>query len=391
MDGRSEFDGFDPTTFAFSDTLDNVSTRIFALRGWGKSELGGFSLLLNGSYLDSANRNRVAETPINDTFGDRLTLGGQLSRSFGGHRVTAAVEHEAEDFRGRDQGFFGGTDQDRSRKLTALVGQWRAEWSQMLITDVAVRHDEFSQFKDATTMRALVLVKPAGSLALHAAYSEGIAQPTFYDLYGFFPGSFVGNPDLRPERSRGFEAGVRWIGGAATFAITAFSNRLEDEIVDVFSPATFLGSTRNVEGKSRRRGVELDAQYRVGDFNVGANYTFLDAKERRTVGGEAVREVRRPRHSANLFATGSLGPVEIGGSLAYVGKRGDTDFGAFPARAVTLDDYVLGSLKLGYRVTPSLEAYARVENALDADYQDAFGYNTPGRTVYAGLRLHLGR
>jgi vitamin B12 transporter len=101
--------------------------------------------------------------------------------------------------------------------------------------------------------------------------------------------------------------------------------------------------------------------------------------------------VRRPRHSANLFATGSLGPVEIGGSLAYVGKRGDTDFGAFPARAVTLDDYVLGSLKLGYRVTPSLEAYARVENALDADYQDAFGYNTPGRTVYAGLRLHLGR
>jgi vitamin B12 transporter len=42
MDGRSEFDGFDPKTFAFSDTLDNVKTRIFALRGWTKSEFGGF-------------------------------------------------------------------------------------------------------------------------------------------------------------------------------------------------------------------------------------------------------------------------------------------------------------------------------------------------------------
>jgi len=391
MEGRSEFDGFDPVTFAFADTLDNVKTRIFALRGWTRSEFGGWSLLLDGSYLDSANRNRVAETPINNTFGDRLTLGAQASKSFGVHRVTAAVEHEAEDFRARDQAFFGGTDQDRSRKLTALVGQWRASWSEMLTTDVAVRHDDFSRYDAATTVRALVLVKPAAGLALHAAYGEGIAQPTFFDLFGFFPGSFVGNPDLRPERSRGFESGLRWTGGTATFGVTAFSNRLEDEIVDIFNSTTFLGSTRNVEGKSRRRGVELDGQYRLGAVTLGANYTFLDAKERRTVGGDAVREVRRPRHSANLFATGAVGAVEIGGSLAYVGNRSDTDFGAFPARAVTLDDYVLGSLKLGYRVTPALEAYARVENAFDADYQDAFGYNNPGRTIYAGLRLHLGR
>lgn len=391
MDGRSEFDGFDPSTFAFADTLDNVKTRIFALRGWTRSAFGGWSLLLDGSYLDSTNRNRVAETPINNTFGDRLTFGGQISRSFGVHRFTAAVEHEAEDFRARDQGFFGGTDQDRSRKLTALVGQWRASWSEMLITDVAVRHDDFSQYEAATTVRALVLVKPTDGLALHAAYGEGIAQPNFYDLFGFFPGSFVGNPDLRPERSRGFEAGLRWTGGPATFGVTAFSNRLEDEIVDIFNSTTFLGSTRNVEGKSRRRGVELDGQYRIGGLIIGGNYTFLDARERRTAGGDSVREVRRPRHSANLFATGTVGAVEIGGSLAYVGKRGDTDFGAFPARAVTLDDYVLGSLKLGYRVSPALEAYARIENAFDADYQDAFGYNTPGRTFYAGLRLHLGR
>jgi vitamin B12 transporter len=83
--------------------------------------------------------------------------------------------------------------------------------------------------------------------------------------------------------------------------------------------------------------------------------------------------------------------LELGGSLAYVGKRGDTDFGAFPARPVTLDDYAIASLKIGYRIAPAVEAYARVENAFDSDYQDAFGYNTPGRTIYAGLRLHLGR
>jgi vitamin B12 transporter len=76
--------------------------------------------------------------------------------------------------------------------------------------------------------------------------------------------------------------------------------------------------------------------------------------------------------------------------LAYVGARRDTDFDSFPARRVTLEDYALASLRIGYQVTPSLEAYGRIENGLDADYQDVFGYKVAGRTIYAGLRLRLG-
>src|SRR3546814_13738530 len=90
---------------------------------------GGWSLLVDGGYLDSANRNRLDAAPLNSTFGGRFTLGGQLSRTIGRHRLTAAVEHEAEDFRARDQSFFGATDQDRSRELPAFVGEWRAGWA----------------------------------------------------------------------------------------------------------------------------------------------------------------------------------------------------------------------------------------------------------------------
>lgn len=386
MEGESEFDGYDQTSFAFADTLDETETRIFALRGWAHTELGGWSLGADTSYLDSSNRNFIGEEPYNRTFGDRWTIGGQASRSFGGHRLTAAVEREAEDFGARDTGFFGATEQDRSRNLTAFVGQWRAEWTGALITDLAVRHDDFSNFADATTLRALLLVKPAPYVTLHAGYGEGISRPTFYDLFGFFPGSFVGNPGLRPESSRGFEAGARWVKRPGSIGITAFSNRLQDEIVDIFDFDTFTSTPVNVEGRSRRRGLELDGQYRTGALSIGANYTYLDAQERKDANEAAVREARRPRHSANIFAAGIVGPVEIGGSLAYVGKRRDV---VFPAD-VTLNDYLLASMKVGYRISPALEAYARVENAFDADYQDAAGYNTPGRTVYAGLRVRLG-
>ena len=103
-----------------------------------------------------------------------------------------------------------------------------------------------------------------------------------------------------------------------------------------------------------------------------------------------VREVRRPRNSANLAAYGTAGRLRWGASLAYVGKRRDQDFDQFPAATVTLGDYVLASANFAYRILPQLELYARAENAFDADYQDVVGYHTPGRTLYAGLRVAFG-
>ena len=389
--GTSEYDGFDPATFRRADTLDETGNRIAAVRGWGRIERGGWTLSGDASLLDSANRNRLGNAPLNRTSGRRTTAGAQLSRSLGGHRLTAAIQHEAEDFSARDQVFFGGTDQDRGRSLMGLIGEWHARWAGALTTNLAVRHDSFSAFGDATTVRAAVVVQPARGWSLLASYGEGIAQPTFYDLFGFFPGSFAGNPALRPERSRGWEGAVQRRGRRLELRASAFSNRLESEIVDLFDFVTFLSTTRNVEGTSRRRGIELAGQYRFSAaIQLRANYTYLDAGERREPADAAIREVRRPRHSFNLLGFGEAGRLSWGAGLSWVGARDDLDFDAFPAERVRLGDYALSSLRVGWRLGDGLEAYGRVENAFDADYQDVAGYNTPGRTVHAGLRLRFG-
>lgn len=391
-EGRSDYDGFDPNTFLRADTPDTTKTRIGAVRVFAAGEWDGWSVRGDASYLDSANRNRLAGTPLNSTFGDRLTLGGQVSRRLGGHTITAAVEHSQEDFRARDTSFFGGTDQDRARSLTAFVGEWRAEWSPAIVTDLAVRHDDFSAFADETTFRATLLVRPGGGFTLFGSYGEGVAQPTFYDLFGFFPGSFAGNPDLRPETSRGWEAGLRWSNDQLALGLTGFSHRLRDEIVGTFDPNTFLSGAANADGRSRRDGIELSASWRHADWlTVEANYSWLDADEPDSAGHAQVREVRRPRNSFNLAAWGESGRLSWGASLAWVGARRDTDFDLFPAAMVRLDAYALGTVRIGYRILPQLELYARMENAFDAGYQDVVGYNTPGRTVYAGLRVTPGR
>jgi vitamin B12 transporter len=391
IQGTSQYDGFDPLTFLRADTLDETRNRIAAARGWAEGRWGGWTINGGASYLDSANRNRLDGAPLNSTFGDRLTLDAQLSRQIGGHRIIAAVEHESENFRARDAAFFGGTDQDRSRRLTAFAGEWRAEWSPAIVTDLALRHDDFSAFADATTFRASLLVRPVHGITVHAAYGEGIAQPTFYDLYGFFPGSFAGNPALTPERSRGWEAGAGWRDDHFSLDATWFSARLRDEIVDTFDPVTFLSSTANAAGRSRRDGLELSGAWHGGPgLNVSVNYTWLDADQQNVAGGPRVRELRRARNSFNLAVYGAAGRLRWGATLAYVGKRQDQDFDQFPAATVTLGDYVLASANLAYAILPQLELYARAENALDAHYQDVVGYHTPGRTVYAGLRVAFG-
>jgi vitamin B12 transporter len=391
VEGRSEYDGFDPLTFLRADTGDETRNRIGAVRAFASGEWDDWSARAEASYLDSANRNRLDGAPLNSTFGDRLTLGGQIARGFGSHRIVAAIEHQEESFQARDTVYFGGTDQDRSRSLTAYVAEWRAEWSPAIVTDVAVRHDDFSAFEDATTLRASLLVRPGGGFRLHAAYGEGIAQPSFYDLYGFFPGSFVGNPDLKPETSRGWEAGIRWANATFGVGITGFTGWLRNEIVPTFDPVTFLSGAANADGRSKRDGIELAASWRHAAWlNVEANYTWLDASELSVAGRAQVREVRRPRSSFNLAAWGEAGRFRWGASLVYVGKRRDTDFDLFPAATVILDDYVLASANLAYRILPQLELFVRAENGFDADYQDVVGYNTPGRTVHAGLRVAFG-
>jgi vitamin B12 transporter len=390
VEGTSEYDGFDSLTFRHADTLDSTRNRIGAVRAWAEIHSGGWTGRIEGSFLASDNRNLLAGSPLNRTAGRRLTVGGQLTKKIGSHDVTLALEHQGEDFRARDQSFFGATDQDRSRELDAAVVEWRADWLPWLTTDLAVRHDRFSAFGDSTTIRAGATVKPIRRLSFLGGYGDGIAQPSFYDLYGFFPGSFVGNPELKPERSEEWHAGVRW-QGRLSLGLSGFTARLKDEIIDVFDPATFLSSTANASGSSRRRGIEAEAELHLpGNGKINFFYTYLDAEERQAAGGLAVREVRRPRHSASLSGYRWFGPVQLSAKIVYVGKRRDMDFDSFPARAVTLDDYLLASASVDWRISDALEIYVRAENGFDAEYQDVFGYRTPGRTVHAGLRLRLG-
>jgi len=392
LTGRTEFDGFDPVTFAHTDTLDSSRNRLTSGRIWAKlgDDDAPWSGQVSASALGSSNRNYLGDIQQNRTAGSRRTLSAQLERRFStgpvAHTVIAAAELEREAFHARDTIYGGLSDQDRTRQHQALTLEWRGD-SKRFTGDLAVRRDVFNRFKDATSLRASLLANVGGGFAVTGSYAEGIAQPTFFDLYGFFPNNFLGNPSLKPESSRGLEVSLRYRRGPLEASLTGYRQRLHDEIVDVFDPVTFLFSTANRSDTSRRSGVEAQAGWHLADtLRLTANYAYLQATQPDEAGITQVHELRRPKHSGSIAVDGVTGRFTYGASLAYVGRHFDQR-DTFPFARVTLGSYWLANARVAYTVKPGVELFARGTNLLGQRYEDVFGYRTEPRAGYIGVRL----
>ena len=386
----NQFDGFSSVTFAHDDTLDNTKNRLAAGRIWFAHKDEQWDARLSATLLGSSNRNFLDDSFLNRTSAKRWTLSGQVSRHFTAgsiqHSLTGALEGEWERFRAEDDAFGGFTHQRRSRRHLAGTAEWQARLGDWLVTDLAVRHDGFNRFKDATSTRASALVRLDPRFALTASWGEGIAQPSFTDLFGFFPNGYLGNPDVKPERSRGWEVGGRYGEGPFKASLTYFRQRLKDEIVE---NATFT-SVLNADGTSKRQGVEAELHWSPGDWlNLSVGYSWLDATQQVIAGALEPREFRRPKHSGFAAADGKHGRLSYGVSLAYTGKHLDRR-DSFPFDLVNLDSYWLASARLGWRIDDRFELFARVHNAFDADYEDVVDYRTEGRSVFGGLRVAFG-
>jgi vitamin B12 transporter len=392
LTGRADFDGYDPLTFERADTNDSSRNRLAAGRLWAEFGTGSSAWRgrVGASLLGSSNRNYLDDEPLNRTRGTRTSLDGQVERRFATgsveHRLVLAADAERETFRARDTLYGGFTNQDRDRSHQAVTLQWSGS-ARGISGDVAVRRDLFNRFRDATSLRVSALVPLGNGFALAGAYAEGIAQPTFFDLYGFFPNNFVGNPSLKAESSRGFEGSLRFRRARLAASLTAYRQRLHDEIVDVFDLATFQSSTENRNGTSHRSGIEAELALRPSAaLRVTASYAYLKADQPDSAGDRRLEELRRPKHSGSLVADGQTGRWSYGAALSYVGARRDREE-IFPFGVVRLKPYWLASARAAFALTDRIELFARGSNLFDRSYQDSAGYRTEGRGLFAGIRL----
>ena len=74
-------------------------------------------------------------------------------------------------------------------------------------------------------------------------------------------------------------------------------------------------------------------------------------------------------------------------SLIHTGEREDLDFSTWPAARVTLPEYTLLNAVFSYDLTLNAQAFLRLDNILNEEYEMIKGYGAPGFSVYGGVNL----
>jgi vitamin B12 transporter len=238
-----------------------------------------------------------------------------------------------------------------------------------------VRLDDHDRFGSHWTFGANGAVPLGADWRIRASFGEGFKAPTLYQLFG----SFVGNTALEPETSRSFEAGIEKgdRNGVLHLAATAF-RRDSRNLIDLDSSFVYQNVAR-----ARAEGFELELGARVTDnFHAQAAYTWLKARDL-----SANRDLaRRPRHALSLSTdwTTPLAGLALGADLRLQGDSVEYDFFGTP---IPLDGFVVATLRASVPLGEHFELHGRVENLGNVDYQTAAGFNSPGRSAYAGVRL----
>ena len=332
------------------------------------------------------------------SFEDTLRLGTGMVK----HRLTVAVDAEREQFHNTSPGAFV----DRSTHVLhnyGLVGQYNLTIGDRIGFGASARHDWNDFFRDDTTWHVDASYLLPSLTRFHAAAGTGIKDPGAFELFGYSNGLYIGNPSLRPEKSKGWEAGIdqAFMAGKVRFGATYFDSRLHDEIYTVYPAPTFIATSLNRTTTTHQQGVETFAEATIADFRLNASYTYLHAPQARNVlatptatlaTSVTTQAVRRPKNiaSVNVTYAPAAAPFSATVTVRYNGRQKDVAFTpSYSAVYADLKAYTLVNLAATYNVTRSVQVFGRIENLFDENYQEVFGYATPGRAAYGGLRLRF--
>lgn len=322
-------------------------------------------------------------------WGNRVRLGdvGPFAQSALAFGVTH--EREAVDQQSGSPSFRTTTNATaRSTALHAGVqGQvgGRLDLSAGLRQDLADDYDGFLSWRTGA-----VLQVPEVNSRLILAAGTAFKAPSLYQRFGRIGTTFQGNPDLRPETSFSWEAGVETDLGlfgredGATVNVTYFDTQYRNLIN--FN-ATFT-SLANVE-RAMSRGVEVGVTMRPAPWLDG-RVAWTATETRDEVTGAPL--ARRPKNvvavSARVSPTDRL---TIAPEVLFTGPSPETaaysNSGAFIGGLSYNKAGTVANLTGSYRVMEGITAFAEGRNLTNSRYEPANGFATPGRSLLVGARF----
>jgi len=219
---------------------------------------------------------------------------------------------------------------------------------------------------------------PGTPFSVFGRYGQGYRRPSFYALGN----PLVGNPGLRVERSRGFEAGLRWRAWDARFSGQLGYFDLEVENLHDFDAAIFQLVNR---GRLISRGVELELDLRPHRLfelagAVSFNPTDLGGTGRPPLDRPRWRGFAELRFFPRADWTFLLRALAVGPSKASAA--------AIDGRIVTLAGYERIDARAAWTPVPGLDVFLEIENLTNRTHRETVGFESPGIAPRVGVALY---
>ncbi len=259
-----------------------------------------------------------------------------------------------------------------SRKNHALFAQHSYQ-GEHFSTELGVRHDKNEQYGSENTFNAALTLPVTDRDQLVLSYAEGFRVPTFADLYWPLDVAswYVGNPDLKPERSRSVE--LKWRGQwlNSPFEIAAYRSEIKDLLASAEDARTGLGTTENID-RARINGLELSVQRELFGWQADAGLSLLDARDRRT----GLRLPNRARRTLYLDLDRQFGAFGIGASWRAVSRT--QSYSWDKRETYEIAGHGVLDLRASWQASAELLFDAKWSNVLDKDYSRLL-YSYQGR------------
>lgn len=419
--------------------IDGVGAGI--LNPFGQQSPAGADYLQNSLLLGEYVHARIASSVIDARASRELmtlpagplgfALGAEFRRDRAKYFVNRGLAGQAS-----SSGYADAQDQSGQRSISAIFTELNVPVIKDLELNFAGRYDYYNDVGGSFNPKVSLRYQPTRQVLVRGSFNRGFRAPTLFDMYGpqtttntsdayddprLCPGGVAvpganpnivcgqqqfirggGNPDLDPERSRTYSAGIVLEPiPSLTLSADYWNIRLKDQISSLAEQSIFgnyaryqnlfvydptgtrldyvLGTTANL-GEVRTRGLDLSLLYRMprnpfGNLSLSIDGTYVNKYDYQNEPGGPFTEnagryadatpVFRWRH--NLLLTLVRGDYTINLANRYMSHYEDQNTAVAPEFANNVDHYSIWSLSTTYTGNKQFELTAGIKNLFDEE------------------------
>jgi len=200
------------------------------------------------------------------------------------------------------------------------------------------------------------------------SYGTGFLAPSLGQQYGATRFGIASNPNLKPEESRQWEAGLEGLTGPVDWRLSAYRYEIENLV-------TYNRTAYYNINSATIKGVEWTGNVDTGIFTHRVTLQYIDPRDDET--DEVLP--RRAKRQAKYQLDWTMFNLDMDIAWQYFGRRYDNRSSSYNPQQQVLPSYSTVEIAASYPITSQLTVRGKISNLFDKDYETAYGYQTAGR------------